>query len=150
MDTIPWGQAADDKVPGTPRVPPKFDPGGACRSPGPAGFPRRLLGDSRFERAQRLFGDCQWGDPAHSVSHDLAESSRGCHLEAVGQCRRRPVDQFERQYVRTVGIRKSLVELSGGAVGGGVYLAFAWLMRIPEGPTIIRLVRSALQRGSPA
>jgi putative peptidoglycan lipid II flippase len=43
------------------------------------------------------------------------------------------------------------VELAvAGAIGVGIYLAFAWLMRIPEGPTIVRLVRTALRRGSPA
>jgi hypothetical protein len=37
-----------------------------------------------------------------------------------------------------------------GLVSAGVYLGFARLLRIPEVPTIVRLLRSALGRGAAA
>jgi putative peptidoglycan lipid II flippase len=47
-----------------------------------------------------------------------------------------------------IGIAGELVVV--GLVSAGVYLGFARLLRIPEVPTIVRLLRSALGRGAAA
>ncbi len=52
---------------------------------------------------------------------------------------------------RLVIVVVNAIELVAGCLAGGlVYLGAARLLGIPEGPTIVRLVRSALRRGTPA
>lgn len=59
----------------------------------------------RFECTQ--CGDCCTGEPGH-VWVDQQE------IEALARRMQMEVDVFERKFVRTVGIRKSLVEYSDG------------------------------------